>query len=227
MTSRRNCKPTANNPSPKSVEIPASGSTLTFLTPGVWTIMENTILKTKLTRIWWVPLFTGLLAVVLGVWSLFSPMQSLTAFAYAFACCLSLAGLFNCIYAGFNSRAHSGWGWSLALGLLEIVSGVWMFCLPEAVLVQTFVYIIGIWLLVAAINSICEACLFAGYNAFWMLLMIVMLVAAVIFAVIFLSNPVMTGVAVWVWLGLSLILFGIYRLTFAFHIRKMIRQKAE
>lgn len=184
--------------------------------------MEKINFSTRLTRIWWVPLITGLIAIALGIWSLFSPMQSLTAFAFAFAACLCFAGLMNCIYAGFNSKAHSGWGWSLALGLLELVAGVWMFCLPEAMLVQTFVYIIGIWILVAAINSICEASLFAGYSPFWMLLMVIMLIAAVVFAVILLSNPITTGVAVWIWLGISLILFGAYRLTFAFHIRRMI-----
>lgn len=187
--------------------------------------MEKFGFGAKLTRIWWVPLITGLIAIALGIWSLFSPMESLSAFAYAFAACLTLAGVLNCCYAGYNSKAHTGWGWSLALGLLELTAGIWMFCLPQMVLVQTFVYIIGIWLLVAAINSISEASFFAGYNPLWMFFMIIMLIAAVVFAIIFLTNPIATGVAVWIWLGISLILFGIYRITFAVHIRKMVNRQ--
>jgi hypothetical protein len=176
-----------------------------------------------LTRLWWVPLITGLVSMGFGIWCVFSPESSLPVLAYAFAGCLCAAALLNLIYSCVNARFNPGWGWGFALGVLEMVAGVWLFTLPEMLLVQTFIFVIGVWILVVAINSICEACIFASYSPLWMVWMILLLIATVVFSIIFLSNPVAGGVAVWLWIGLSLILFGLYRIVFAFRIRHLNR----
>lgn len=188
-------------------------------------MIGNNYIRTSLTRIWWIPLLAGLVCIGFGVWCILSPMTSLPVFSYIFAGCLCGAGLLNLIYACANAKVHTGWGWTLALGLLDLIAGIWLFILPEPVLVQTFIFIVGIWMLVVAINSISEAMFFSSYSPFAMVWMILLLIAACVFAVIFLSNPIAGGVAVWLWIGISLILFGVYRLTFAFSIRSLTRMR--
>lgn len=182
---------------------------------------NNGILRGNFTKVWWIPLLTGLVSIGLGIWCFLSPAESISFLALLFAACFTAAGILNVCYSFANIRAHSGWGWSLALGLLEIIAGIWLFALPEALLVTTFMWIVGIWIIVSAINSICESTFFAGYSPWAMIWMILLLIATLVFAFIFLSNPIAGGVAVWLWIGLSLIFFGIYRITFAFGIRAL------
>lgn len=182
----------------------------------------DTILRLKqLTgRYWWIPLLTGLVAIGLGVWLLCDPSQSLEVLAYVFAWCLIGAGIFNCSYSIMARHPLSNWGWALALGLLEIVCGVWMIWLPAAAVVSAFIFICGIWILVSAINSICESIALSAISPAWTFLMVLILCAVIFFAIVFLSNPITGAVAVWLYLGLSFILFGAYRVALAFSLKR-------
>lgn len=183
--------------------------------------MKNTIVTSgPLARLWWIPLITGLASVALGVWCILSPQSSLPVFSYIFAGCMCVSALLNFLLAGINSGPGSGWGWSLALGILELIAGVWLFTLPEATLVETFIIIIGIWILVAAINSICEATMLSYLSPWMTIWMVLLLIATIFFAIIFLSNPIAGGIAVWLYIGVSLITFGIFRISLAIGVRK-------
>ena len=43
----------------------------------------------------------------------------------------------------------------------------------------------------------------------------------IVFAVLFLSNPVVGGVAVWLYIGISLITFGVFRIVFAVKAKQL------
>lgn len=180
--------------------------------------------ETRITRLWWIPLITGLLCLGLGVWCLVSPLTSIPFMAYAFAGVLCVAGLFNIWFSVANANIAPNWGWALALGLLEIVAGGWMFCLSPAEAEITFVWIIGIWLLVVSINAICETCMLGGGRSWgWSIFTALLLVATIIFAVFLLSSPMMTIMAGWLYLGISLITFGVYRICVSFKVRSISR----
>lgn len=183
--------------------------------------MENTERPSKLSRFWRLPLITGIISIILGIWTLVDPSESLPVFAFTFAIILVLAGISQFVSSWFMSRLGASWGWSLVIGILDVVAGIWLFTLPEQALTATFIYIIAIWLLVVAINAILEACSMAASSPFSLVLMIILLIATIAFAVIFLANPILSGVTAWLWLGLSLITFGVYRLFLGYRIRKL------
>lgn len=178
-------------------------------------------LERRIHRLWWIPLITGIIGIGLGVWCFWSPATSLPVFAYVFAGILIVAGILNMEYAFVNNSLGTNWGWSLALGILELVCGVWLCTLPPLVIVPVFIYAVGIWVLVVAINAICEAASLPRAGAGWMVWMIIMLVATIFFAIYFLSSPIAGGIAGWIWLGLSLIFYGIYRIMLAFRIKSL------
>ena len=183
--------------------------------------MKDKITRGGLTRLWWIPLLTGLVCIGFGIWCFVDPTESLTVFAYIFAGCMCAAGLLNFIYSFMASGLDSGWGWSLALGILELFAGIWLFTLPAPILVSTFIFVIGVWIIVAAINSIAEACVLTSVSPAWVIWMVLLLFVTIIFAVIFMSNPLIGGVAVWFYIGISLITFGIYRIFFATQMKKL------
>lgn len=186
--------------------------------------MKNTVeFKGGITRLWWIPLITGLVCVGLGIWTLCCPVESLPVLAYTFAICMVVAGIMNLSYSIFTSGVASNWGWSMALGILELIAGIWMFSMPAVAVTEMFVFVMGIWIMVVAINSLCEATFMSSYSPAGIIWMILILIATLAFSVIFLSSPVAGGVAVWLWLGLSFITFGVYRIVLSIKIKSINR----
>lgn len=175
------------------------------------------------SRYWWIPLISGLLFFVFGIWTLCCPGESLEVLAYAFAIIFTLAGLFYIFFAAAASRWSSDWGWNLAIGILEVILGIWLLTLPAPQLTVAFMFIAGFWLLFAAINSVCESFAVSAGSFGWTMVSVLFLIATIIFAVIFLSNPIVGGIAVWLWLGLSLLCYGIFKIVVAFKLRSLGR----
>lgn len=181
--------------------------------------MAKFILKGGFTRYWWMPILTGIISIAIGIWCLFSPDSSLPVLAYAFAGLVIAAGIVNIAFSLANSQIMPGWGWSLALGLIEILIGIWLFTLPAEMLVITFIYTIGIYLIFVTINAICESCMLNSYSSGMTGWLLALLLVTLAFAVIFLAGPIVGGVAVWLYIGISFITFGCYRIALGAKLR--------
>ncbi|MCM1337526.1 MAG: DUF308 domain-containing protein [Candidatus Amulumruptor caecigallinarius] len=186
--------------------------------------MKEMIFKGGLTKYWWVPMLTGIFAIVIGIWCLCSPASSIPTLAYVFSILLIIAGVANSCLAITARRTLPTWGWALAMGIIELVCGIWLLTLPMPALTMTFVYAIGIYMLFVVINSICEACVMATYESGFIGWLIAFLLVTLVLTIVFLAGPIAGGVAVWLYIGLSFIFFGIYRLMLACKIRRINRQ---
>lgn len=182
--------------------------------------MES-LIKRGPTRLWWIPMLTGLIAIAIGVWCLCSPDTSLPVLAYAFAIGIIFAGGMNSGFALANSKTNHEWGWSLALGLFEIIIGAWLFMLPENTLIVTFIYTIGIYVVFVTVTAICGTFTLHSSSSDWTGWLIAFLLITLLFAMIYLAGPVGGGIAVWLYIGISLIAFGFYRMMFALKLRKI------
>lgn len=182
--------------------------------------MSQKIESRGITGYWWVPLVTGLICIGLGIWTICCPAESIPVLAYAFAICLFVAGSFNVGFA-IAASALPGRGWALATGFLELLAGGWMMFMPVAEMSVVFIFVAGIWLMCVAINGLCQAIFMAGYSRGWMVWMVIDLIAVIVLAVIFLSKPIVGAITVWLWLGISLIGFGIFRLMLSAAMRKV------
>lgn len=183
--------------------------------------MNNNYNFGAIRHLWWFPMLTGLICLGLGIWTLCEPSTSIPVLGYIFAGCLCAAGVIELIFSVGMSRHNTHWGWSLVLGLLDIGAGVWLFCLPVAAMTTAFIYIAGIWLLVVAIQSLAEATAMAAFSPIWLIWMILMLFAVIVLVSIFLFNPIAGFETVWLWLGISLIMYGVYRISIAARLRQM------
>lgn len=181
--------------------------------------MENITTEKRRFKLWWLPLVTGIISIVLGIWTLANPAPALEALAYVFAFGLTAAGVINVCLGLSLSRRTSGWGWTVALGVLELVGGVWLAAMPVATVVSTFIFVVGFFIILAAINSLCEAFAMSLYSVWGVLLSVVLLVVTIILGIAFLFDPLDGGVAVWLWLGLSFICYGVYRIMMSFNMR--------
>lgn len=189
--------------------------------------MKLTDIARGITRYWWIPLLTGLLSIGIGIWCLCSPDTSLPVLAYAFSICILAAGIFNLVFAFVNTGGLPGWGWALAYGIIEILCGVWLLTLPAGVMTTAFIYAIGIYLIFVAINSICEACMLNGYGSFGFGWILALLLVTIVCSVIFLAGPIAGGVAVWLYIGISFITYGVYRIILSCGLKKFNKTISE
>lgn len=182
--------------------------------------MSLKIKSRGITGYWWIPLVTGLICIGLGVWTICCPAESIPVLAYTFALCLFFAGCFNLGFA-IAASGFPNWGWALATGILELIAGGWMLFMPIAEVSVVFIFVAGIWLMCVAVNGLCEAIVMSRFSNGWLVWMVIDLIAVFILAVVFLSQPIVGAVTVWLWLGISLIGFGIYRLMLSAAVKKV------
>lgn len=175
----------------------------------------------RISNLWWIPLLTGIVCLGFGIWIFLAPVQAVPVMAVVFAIGLLLTGLLNLILGCATRNSISVWGWALVLGLIEIIAGVWMLCLPEAEMEVAFLFIVGIMVLTAALNAIVEAFTLSARNVWWAIWSVMLLMATVALAIIMFANPVAWGATSVICLGCAMIFFGTYRIGLAVTLRRL------
>ena len=182
--------------------------------------MENKIYKTIESAIkhWYLPLIVGILLIVLGIWTLITPLESYLMLSIVFAVGFFLSGVFEMIFALTNK--HKSWGWSLALGILSIIIGLLLIMNP-AISMVTLPFYVGFMLLFHSILGISSAYEMRRYGIMdWGWLMLVA-VLGMIFSFIMLWNPIFAGLNIVVWTGIAFLVTGIYMIYFSTRLNKL------
>ena len=182
--------------------------------------MENKIYKTIESAIkhWYLPLIVGVLLIVLGIWTLTTPLESYLMLSIVFAVGFFLSGVFEMIFALTNK--HKSWGWSLALGILSIIIGLLLIMNP-AISMVTLLFYVGFMLLFHSILGISSAYEMRRYGIMdWGWLMLVA-VLGMIFSFIMLWNPIFAGLNIVVWTGIAFLVTGIYMIYFSTRLNKL------
>lgn len=177
--------------------------------------MERTNYFFGLTRMWWIPLLTGLIFIGFGVWCLCDPAPSLEILAYIFAGAIIAIGLFNLCYGVSCYNSNHGWALAMGAGAVELIFGIFMFYVPAPVLTVFFVYGVGLYVIFSAIYSFFGSLMYKGNSPLLTCLIVLFLLGAIATGImIILGSSVVVGAAVigWIYIGISLICFGIFRL---------------
>lgn len=182
--------------------------------------MKNSGYLSGLTRFWWIPLLTGLVFIGFGIWCLCDPAPSLTLMAYIFAGAIGAVGIFNLIYGLCNINNYYGWGWAVGGGIIEILFSIFLFFIPSPVLTWVFVYGVGLYIIFMTVFSFFDG-LMTYSNSGWALLIGIFLLAALVFAIIFVLGPIGTGMIGWIWIGVSFLCYGVFRILLASRVRSL------
>lgn len=183
--------------------------------------MKNGFSNTKrVFKHWWVSLVIGILSIAVGASCFMVPVDSLAIMTWFFMAVLIAGGIFNIFWAAKNRRWNGTWGWSLARGIMELLFGIWLMMLPLPAVTTALIYVIGFWMLFNSVIGICESCALAelpmsGWG--WLLACNIL---SLICSFIFLAAPVYGGIFILVYIGLSFILYGLFRVVLAFKWRK-------
>ncbi len=173
---------------------------------------------------WYLMLLVGIVFVILGIWTIATPLDSYTALSLVFALGFLVNGIAEMIFAIGNR--HQNWGWSLALGIISTVVGILLLINPAASMV-TLPFYVGFTLLFRSISGMVSAYEMKQYGILdWGTLMVIA-VLGVIFSFILLWNPVFAGINVVVWTAAAFIILGGYTIYFSFKLRKLNKLMSE
>jgi uncharacterized membrane protein HdeD (DUF308 family) len=157
---------------------------------------------------WWVYVLAGLGLFGLGIWVFNSPGAAFLGLTLYFAALILFNGVANTLFAVSNRTRLQGWGWLLALGLAEILFGVYLISQPAAA-AGTLAFVIGFWLLLRSGSTVANAFSLRrlGYRRWGWNLALGLL--GVVLAFLVLANPVIGVVGVTTWLALGLLVLGV------------------
>lgn len=177
---------------------------------------------------WWISLLMGILAIIMGICCFAAPGASLIGLTYVFVIGFILGGILDIIFAVSNRDYVYGWGWTLAAGILELLLGIMLFTLPTASITVILVYFVGFWILFRSIWSIGESAQLRmmGVKGWgWTLALSIL---CTVLSFLYLLSPTFSkGVFVIALVGISMLVYGTFRIVMAFEFRQIGKQLKE
>lgn len=170
---------------------------------------------------WWVWILMGLLYIVLSGFLFLKPFASFVVLAQFMVALFFVTGIFDIFYA-LTNRNVEGWGFNLAMGVLQVFVGGYIIRnsaegLPEMMMI----FIVMFWLIFYGISAISFSFSLRKMNVgSWWLTLIV----GVLALLVGLGIPYAPGsgiVFVTTLLGISAFVIGLYSLYFGFTIRRV------
>ncbi len=168
---------------------------------------------------WWVYLLAGLGLFGLGIWVLSSPGAAFLGLTIYFAALILFNGVANVLFSLSNRTRLRGWGWLLALGLAEVLFGLYLLVQP-VVAAGTLAFFIGFWLLLRGGSTVANAFTLRrlGYRNWGWSLALGLL--GIILAFMVLANPIIGVVGVTTWLAVALLVLGVAAFVLGLRLRR-------
>lgn len=170
--------------------------------------MENSV-----TTNWYLPLIKGIIMILLAVLIFASPGSALVAWALYIGIGFIAAGVLL-IFQGFSARGVEGWGWRVFEGILDLFIGFMLMSNP-LVTAAVLPFVFGFWGAFYGIALFIDSFSTGKGKGTKMIAGILIF----LLATLIMFNPVMAGMTVAVWVGIILVVAGVYNVIFAFSIK--------
>jgi len=170
---------------------------------------------------WWISLIIGILAIVIGVWSMFTPDTTLVALTFLFVAGLFVGGILEIVFAIQNRKIMEGWGWSLAAGILDILIGTALLLLPLPIMTVALIYFVGFWIMFRSIMTIGSSIDLKNYGVKGWGWILALGIISVLLSFVFLLSPLFGGLFVIALFAVAMIFYGILRIYMAFVLRSI------
>lgn len=210
---------------------PEGNSTELFTIEGVRGIVLLPIINIKVTimsqiisavrnnvKYWWLYLLNGIIFLIAGFIVFSNPFSSYVLLSIFFSISLFITGISEIAFALSNKNAHTGWGWALASGIVDVVMGGILIGYP-AISMAVLPLFLAFWFMFRGISLIGFSIQLQADsipNWGWLLVGGILLI---IIAIVILDNPALGVAAI---LGLMAAAFwatGILSILFAFRLR--------
>ncbi|HPE57045.1 MAG TPA: DUF308 domain-containing protein [Bacteroidales bacterium] len=172
--------------------------------------------------IWYMPLIKGIVMILLSILILASPEGALIAWAFYIGIGFVITGMVL-IYQGFAGReTEENWTWKIFEGLLDMFIG-FMLMVNPLVTASIIPFLFGLWGAFYGIALFIDA--FAHKENQFVKFAASLLVFWISTFIMF--NPLLFGISIAIWVGVVMLIMGLYSLVLAFHLKKSVVEIAE
>jgi uncharacterized membrane protein HdeD (DUF308 family) len=184
--------------------------------------MENQFIKTVKSSIkhWYLPLIIGVVFIILGIYTMMSPITAFLALTIFFSLSFLFSGLSEIIFAISNKDEIESWGWTLALGIMTALIGLLLIMNPALSAVTLTLYI-GFIVLFRSIAAVSHSMDLKKYGIKDWTSLMALGVLGIIFSFILLWNPAFAGMTAVIWIGIALILLGAFNVFLSLKLKKL------
>ena len=180
--------------------------------------MEEKNLNRNL-KYWWFPMLFGLFFIIVGIWILRSPKESMITLTRLVGALALVSGTTQIFFTLIHTKRIPGWGIQLVSGGLDLALGFLLVMKPE-VLLNIITFFVGIWLIVNAVLFIIKATeardakrsLWSAEMGWGIFLLVL--------AVIIIWHPLFLGIPIAIWAGMAFVVLGVFRIVVAFRLRR-------
>jgi len=174
----------------------------------------------KSIKNWWAFLLIGIVFVLMGFWVMSKPAEAYMALAILFAVTMLVGGILQIVISITNRESMKGWGWQLAMGVMELILGI-ILTFNMGLTLVTLPFVVGFWMLFRSIDIIgisteMQTNKETGWG--WYLASGILMM---IFSWFIMFNPLLGGITVVLWTSFALILAGVSYITLGFKFRKV------
>lgn len=158
---------------------------------------------------WWMYLLRGVLFIIIAVLIFRNPLSSLVSLTAVIGFLTLFTGTIFVIGSISVRKLYNKWGWTMTLGILDILLGGTLLFYP-AMTAPLLVIIIGFW--TVAIGMM-ESGLSFGlkklrFKKWWVLL--IMGILSILFGAIIVLRPAVGALSVTVFMGMQFLFYGSY-----------------
>ncbi|WP_343485546.1 HdeD family acid-resistance protein [Allomuricauda sp. d1] len=158
---------------------------------------------------WWMYLLRGALFIIVAVLIFRNPLASLVGLTATIGFLTLFTGTIFIIGSITVRKLYNKWGWTLALGILDVLLGGALLFYP-AMTAPLLVIFIGFW--TVAIGML-ESGLSFGlkklmFKKWWVLL--IMGILSILFGVVIIAKPLVGALSVTVFMGMQFLFYGSY-----------------
>ena len=152
--------------------------------------------------------------ILLAIFVLSSPGGALLAFALYIGIAMLFTG-FLILFRGIASRKNnSQWGWSAFEGLLDIFLGYVLLANP-LVTAAVLPWLFGFWAVFYGILLVIRSFSEDGNKG----MKIISGIFIALIGIIIMHNPIFIGLSLAIWVGIMILVAGIYNIIFSFSLK--------
>jgi len=184
--------------------------------------MDDNLLNSmkKATKNWWISLLIGIISIGMGIWCFVTPATTFLALTIVFIAGFLANGVFEIIFAFSNKDSHDGWGWTLAIGIIDIIFGIILLANPE-IAPAILAYFIGFWLMFQSFWGIGMSMDLKKYERSGWGWLLALAIIGLILSIILLAQPVITGILAAMFIASIFVIYGIFRIILAVRLKHL------
>ncbi|QIG88960.1 HdeD family acid-resistance protein [Chryseobacterium sp. POL2] len=169
-------------------------------------------------KYWYLPLISGILFIIGGIYIFRTPLASYMALGMIFATIFLVTGIIEIIDA-FSNRHYPNWGWSLAGAILDLILGILLVASPGLTLTFLPIYV-GVTILLRSVIGIGASLSLKKLGFPWGTAMFFS-VLGVLFSLLMIFNPAFGGLTIVYYTAISFIMLGILQIMLSFGLKKL------